>query len=99
MPLTFINLNTIFDFVLRGVSFATFELLIKRYVDIIINRKKKFEHNPSIDTHLKSLSSFDEIYGTIFQKELVNAFKAELLRKKVSDLVEITQDELDAVLH
>ena len=95
----FINLNTIFDLVLRGGTFTNVELLIKRYLNIITSRKKKFEHNPSIDTHLKSLSSFDEIYRTIFQKDLLNVPKGKLLQKKVSDLVEITQEELDTLLY
>lgn len=99
MPLMFINLNTIFDLVLRGGTFTNVELLIKRYLNIITSRKKKFEHNPSIDTHLKSLSSFDEIYRTIFQKDLLNVPKGKLLQKKVSDLVEITQEELDTLLY
>ncbi len=96
-PITLINLKILYDFVLRNGTFQQLENLLDQYFHIVKNRRIAFNKNPSIDTAMRSKSSFDEIYNSLFLKEL----KTSVTKKpseKFRNLRDITQDEFDEIL-
>lgn len=97
---TLINLETLFDFFLRGGNFILLANLIDRYWHILSNRSNKMKKGFSLDNFLGTTSSFDEVYSAIFKKELnvYSNFSSKEKSEKLYGIAEITQIELDEEL-
>jgi hypothetical protein len=97
---TLINLETLFDYLIRGGNFVDLMFLIDRYWKIIKNRKQKFSQQHTIDNFLSTQVSFDEMYGMIFQKEMAKNAKTkeEEQIEKIITIAGIEQYQLDEIL-
>lgn len=97
LPVTMINIETLFDLYCRKGDFGTLKDLIERYHQIIRGREFKLKKHYSVDNFLATTASFDEIYNSIFLGE----FLADGIGKassKLSSIIGITQQELDEIL-
>jgi len=97
-PLTLINLDILYDFMLRGGNFKQLEIFTERYHRIIENRKKQMDKKPNADNFLRAKCSFDEIYNSVFFTELKNIPKTTDVTKRLFDLIGVKQEELDEVI-
>ncbi|MEO7312455.1 MAG: hypothetical protein ABIX01_18785 [Chitinophagaceae bacterium] len=67
---TLLNLQTLFDYIISGGGLLELKSSIDRYCKIIENRKDKFKQNQNADNFLKSKASFEEVYRSLFLREL-----------------------------
>ncbi len=95
--LTLVSLETLFHYINGGGTLKELKLLADRYWHIIENRRINFKKNPNPNTFLLSKSSFDEIYESIYFKEV----KENKRKHKISDMltkVGITDEFLSEIL-
>lgn len=69
LPLTMINIETLFDLYCRKGDFGTLKDLIERYHQIVRDRELELKKYYSVDNFLATTASFDEIYNSIFLHE------------------------------
>jgi hypothetical protein len=93
-PVTFLNMETLFDFAMRGGTIRDLFLLFGRYHKILHSRNAFFLKNVNADNFLRAKSSFDEIYSNIFKPELKKIHDPNSIRM----IAEISQEELDTEL-
>ena len=94
-PVTFLNLETLFDIAMHGGTIRELYPLFDRYHKIIYNRQNIFHKNTNPDTFLRSKASFEEIYRSIFRIEIKKGHDPVSMRM----VAEISQEEIDAKLY
>jgi hypothetical protein len=97
LPVTMINIETMFDLYCRKGDFSTLKDLIERYHQIIQNRELELRKHYSVNNFLDTTASFDEIYNSLFLPEFLAHAKGKTL-SKLSSIIGITQQELDEIL-
>jgi hypothetical protein len=66
-----IDMKSLFDLMCsKECSLEILENLIKRYFDIVLKRDKLFLAAPNSTNFIKARASFDEIYSSVFRKDL-----------------------------
>lgn len=72
-PTTVIDLQVLFDFTRSGKELKDFEVLLNRYHKIVDQRRKKLNKKRSKQTtFLRAYMSFDELYHSLYLKEIKN---------------------------
>lgn len=96
-PVTVINLSLLFEMIFYGGNFAVLEGFIKKYWEMLSERKHLADTYP---THsglfLKKYASFMEIYHTVLAKELGERLEAGYA--KMEAMIPINQSELNEIL-
>lgn len=97
---TLVNLEILFDFSTKDGDFGRLINFINRYWSIIGNRKSKSVKNGGMDNFLSARVSFDEIYESIFKKELKQQVESKNNKKldEILDMVGISDGFLEEVL-
>lgn len=94
-PVIMVNIEVLFDYTYRSGNFNSFVGLIDRYLNILNNRTRKLGKEFSSDNFLKSKSSFDEIYNSIFIEEFLKKGSNAKPFKNFAEIIGITQQEMD----
>lgn len=95
--LTIIDLEDLFVLALKGKKLKDLSVLIERYWAIIKNRKVKFKNTHDINEATRSMSSFNELFSTLFNTEIVSLSDSSLF-KGLSNMIQIDQNILDEIL-
>ena len=71
---------------------------VTRYWSILKGRKKQFDKAPSKDGFLKVYSSFDEIYQTVFERDIDNLTEDDRQVVELLELAGVNDKDLAEVL-
>ncbi len=78
--LILIDLETIFEFLMSNeIDLDIFEAFLNSYNSILKNREMEFLSNPNQERFVKSKASFDEIFKTIFYKEITYQDRSKIV--------------------
>lgn len=94
-PLLLINLDVLYDLMLRGGTFKEVEAFLERYHRIIESRNRQMQKQLHADNFLRAKSSFDEMYNSLFFPELKNIPKTSNVTRRLQNLIGIEQAQLD----
>jgi hypothetical protein len=94
-PLTVINLEVLFDYGVRVHYYKHLGELIERYHRILKDRIKKLPAKLNQETYWRAHMSFDELYHSLYIKEINNAPQRRLDFEKILASMDIHQDDLD----
>ncbi|MDP4265508.1 MAG: hypothetical protein Q8941_23485 [Bacteroidota bacterium] len=93
--LVLINLDILYDLMLRGGTFKEVEGFLERYHRIIDSRNKQMQKQLHADNFLRAKSSFDEIYNSLFFPELKDIPKTSDITQRLRELIGVEQAQLD----
>lgn len=97
-PITMIHIEVLFDYSYRSGNFNSLMDLIDRYWKLMKERSEKLKKDFSIYNFMRSRSSFDEAYNSIFLAEFIKQGESIKRINSLADMIGIKQQELDEFL-